>query len=63
MLGSTAPLRVAITRPSSGVKPIDVSTQTPSRTADAEQPAPRWQTITRNPCGSRPSILAARSEQ
>ena len=31
--GSTLPERVAMTRPSSGVKPIVVSTQRPSRTA------------------------------
>ena len=30
--GSTAPLRVPMTRPSRGVKPMDVSTQMPLRT-------------------------------
>ena len=36
--------RVAIGTPSSGVKPIVVSTERPSRTAVTEQPPPRWQT-------------------
>ena len=38
--GSTVPLRVAITAPSSGVKPMLVSTLRPSRTAHAETPDP-----------------------
>ena len=33
--------------PSSGVYPIVVSTERPSRTAVTEQPPPRWQTTTR----------------
>ncbi len=45
--GSTLPDRVAITSPSSGVKPIVVSTQRPSRTAASDAPAPRWQVTTR----------------
>ena len=36
-----------MTRPSIGVKPIVVSTQTPSRTAASDAPAPRWQLTTR----------------
>ena len=44
--GSTLPERVAMTRPSSGVKPIVVSTQRPSRTAASDAPAPRWQVTT-----------------
>ena len=39
--GSTEPERVAITSPSSGVKPIVVSTERPSRTAHSDAPAPR----------------------
>ncbi|GFN09956.1 hypothetical protein GCM10010298_67780 [Streptomyces microflavus] len=39
--GSTLPLRWLITSPSSGVNPIVVSTLSPSRTAQAEQPPPR----------------------
>ena len=39
--GSTEPERVAITRPSSGVKPIVVSTERPSSTAHSDAPAPR----------------------
>ena len=45
--GSTEPERVAIGTPSSGVKPIVVSTERPSRTAVTEQPPPRWQTTSR----------------
>ena len=39
--GSTLPDLVAMTRPSSGVNPIVVSTDRPSRTAASEAPAPR----------------------
>ena len=45
--GSTEPERVAITRPSSGVKPIVVSTERPSSTAHRDAPAPRWQVTIR----------------
>ena len=45
--GVTEPGRVAIGTPSSGVKPIVVSTERPSRTAVTEQPPPRWQTTSR----------------
>ena len=45
--GSTSPERVAITSPSSGVKPIVVSTERPSRTAASDAPAPRWQVTIR----------------
>ena len=37
--GSTDPQRVAMTRPSSGVNPMVVSTLRPSRTAASEAPA------------------------
>ena len=46
--GSTEPERVAIGTPSSGLKPIVVSTDRPSRTAVTEQPPPRWQTTSRS---------------
>jgi hypothetical protein len=39
--GSTEPDLVAITSPSRGVNPIVVSTDTPSRTAASDAPAPR----------------------
>ena len=44
---SIDPERVAIGTPSSGLKPIVVSTERPSRTAVTEQPPPRWQTTSR----------------
>ena len=52
--GSIDPERVAIGTPSSGLKPIVVSIDRPSRTAVTEQPPPRWQTTSRehfNPVG------------
>ena len=58
--GSTLPERVAITMPSSGVKPMVVSTERPSRTAHSDAPAPRWQVTTRSAAASRPSIAAPR---
>ena len=45
--GSIEPQRVPIIRPSSGVKPMVVSTHFPSRTAAMEAPLPRWQMIRR----------------
>ena len=36
-----SPERVPITSPSSGVKPIEVSIESPPRIAHAEQPLPR----------------------
>lgn len=48
--GSTEPLRVAITSPSSGVKPMVVSTLRPAAMAQREQPAPRWQLISFRVC-------------
>ena len=52
--GSSVPQRVPITRPSSGVMPIEVSTHLPSTQADSEEPLPRWQMMTLLPFG-RPS--------
>ena len=42
------PERVAITSPSSGVKPIVVSTERPPRIAASDAPAPRWQVTMRS---------------
>jgi hypothetical protein len=56
--GSTLPERVAMTRPSSGVKPIVVSTERPSAIAHSDAPAPRWQLTRRRPPGGR--AVAAR---
>ncbi len=47
--GSTLPERVAITSPSSGVKPIVVSSERPSLIAHSDAPAPRWQLTIRSP--------------
>ena len=41
--GSMSPQRVPMSSPSSGVKPIDVSTERPRSMAATEQPLPRWQ--------------------
>ena len=59
----TPALRVPIIKPSSGVKPTVVSTHWPPRTAEAEQPWPRWQITRRNSSTGRPSISAARRPQ
>ena len=55
--GSTLPERVAITSPSSGVKPIVVSTERPSRIAHSDAPAPRWQLTSRRPAARRAEQL------
>ena len=60
--GSTEPERVAITRPSSGVKPIVVSTERPPRTAASDAPAPRWHVTMRNSSCTRPASSAARRD-
>ena len=52
--GSTLPDRVAITSPSSGVKPIVVSTERPPGSRTATRPAPRWQLTIRKPDGETP---------
>ena len=56
--GSTVPDRVAITRPSSGVNPMVVSTHVPSRTAASEAPDPKWHVTT----GARPVSSVARRD-
>ena len=52
--GSIEPDRVAITRPSSGVKPMVVSTLRPSTTAASDAPAPRWQLTIRSSSAATP---------
>ena len=59
--GSIEPARVPIIRPSSGVIPIDVSTDRPPSTAVTEQPLPRWATTSRSPSTGRPRSSAARA--
>ena len=56
------PERVAMTRPSRGVKPIVVSTDRPPRMAARDAPAPRWQLTMRSSSTGRPRISAARRE-
>ena len=58
--GSTSPERVPITRPSSGVSPIDVSMLRPAFTAVALAPLPRCSTM--QSIASRPSSRAASRE-
>ena len=60
--GSMDPERVAMTNPSSGVKPIVVSTERPPSTAARDAPAPRWQVTMRSSSAGRPTISAARRE-
>ena len=55
--GSMLPDRVAMTSPSSGVKPIVVSTERPSRTAASDAPAPRWQVTSRSAIEGSPEEL------
>ena len=57
--GSMLPARVAMTSPSSGVIPIVVSTDRPSRTAHSDAPAPRWHVTIRNSASGRPRRSAA----
>jgi hypothetical protein len=57
--GSTSPQRVPMTSPSSGVSPIDVSTDAPRSTAVTLLPLPRWHVIALRAPGAIPSIAAA----
>ena len=41
--GSTSPTRVPIGRPTSGVKPMEVSMLLPPSMAQMEEPLPMWQ--------------------
>jgi hypothetical protein len=54
MAGSRSPDRVPITSPSSGVNPIEVSTESPLSIAQAEQPLPRCSAMTRVSSRERP---------
>ena len=58
--GSMLPERVPITTPSSGVRPMVVSTHLPFTTALMEDPLPRWQTITFEFSGFSPRNSTAR---
>src|SRR5690554_3490605 len=60
-LGSTSPLRVPITTPSSGVRPIEVSTLWPFHTAQVELPLPRC-AVNQPPCLKLPASSEPRSE-
>ena len=62
--GSRSPLRVPMTSPSSGVKPMEVSMERPPRIAATEQPLPRLQVMSFSPgsAGSRPIGPASRWE-
>ena len=46
-----------MTSPSSGVRPMLVSTLCPSRRAQTLAPLPRWQVISRVPSGLAPQAL------
>ena len=56
------PQRVPIGTPSSGVKPIEVSTDLPPSTAVMLEPFPRWQVIIFVFSAGIPSMAAARFE-
>jgi hypothetical protein len=56
--GSIVPLRVPVTTPSTGVNPIDVSTQIPLQRAEPKAPFRKW-AITRRP-SFRANISAER---
>ncbi|SHX39986.1 Uncharacterised protein [Mycobacteroides abscessus subsp. abscessus] len=59
MPASISPVRVPITNPSSGVRPIEVSTARPRRIADADAPLPRCSTIWLMSAYPRPRKAAA----
>ena len=61
MLGSTEPERVPIIMPSSGVKPMLVSTLLPFSTAVTDAPFPRWQTISRDEFGGNAATARPRA--
>ena len=48
MEGSISPERVPITKPSSGVNPMAVSTDLPLSIAATEQPLPNWSVMMRD---------------
>ena len=55
-----SPLRVPMTRPSSGDSPIEVATLRPPATAQALAPLPRCSVITLSVASWRPSSAAVR---
>ena len=57
--GSISPHLVPIIKPSSGVRPIEVSTTFPPSTAAIEAPFPKWQVIIFKSAMSFPNISAA----
>ena len=61
-VGSISPERVPITRPSNGVRPIEVSTHFPPSTAEMEEPLPMWHTTIFKSSGFLPRISAALKE-
>ena len=56
-----SPDRVPMTRPSSGVRPIEVSTDRPPSIAVTDAPLPRWKTICLSSARGRPTNAAAAS--
>jgi hypothetical protein len=62
MAGSQSPLRVPMRRPSRGVNPMEVSTETPPSMAAIEAPLPKWQEIIFNSSIGRLTASAAREE-
>ena len=60
--GSMSPQRVPMTRPSSGVNPMLVSTLRPPWTAVMLHPFPRWQVTIRSRSAGSPRNRAAASE-
>ena len=59
---SISPARVPITRPSSGVRPIEVSMHLPSTTAAMEPPLPTWQVTIFVPSAGMPRNSQARAD-
>ena len=59
--GSMSPERVPMTRPSSGVRPIEVSTDSPPSIAVIDAPLPRCSTICFSSRRGRPTKSAAAS--
>ncbi|MNE22021.1 hypothetical protein D3C80_1152090 [compost metagenome] len=59
--GSMSPERVPIASPSSGVRPMEVSTDSPFLMAQTEAPLPRWQLMMLSSDSGLPSALAVSS--
>ena len=60
--GSRSPERVPISTPSSGVRPMLVSTHLPLTTALRDEPLPRWHTMILLSLPFRPSSSIARAD-